>query len=571
MTSAAFFLITRNFKNRITRWFLRLRQPRYVAGAVAAGLYLASFVFRRGARFGTASMTGSTHELLAIVVSFVVLVMLVGAWGMPGDTPGLLFSEAEIQFFFPAPITRRQLLAYKIARTQIQILLSAIIISFFAFRGSRYLGMWIGLAVLDVYMTFVAFARARLKLAGIGWWWRVLIVGILFTALIAVMASQFRGSSDVILDALSRPKAGNYVEVVTSILQKPPLGTILFVPRLFGEMVYAANSWMLLRNAAILMAAALVLFFATVQFDIAFEDASIVASQRALARRARVRSMRSGMSTTAVHRFPPPFKLGPHGRPEVAVLWKNLIGAMRLSSLPLIAVIIPIALIASANIFRREGDALASIGIGGLIATCVFALMGPQTIRSDLRLDMLRLDVVKTFPLSAESLVAAELGAPLVVIALFELLMLTISLVILNFAHVRIPFLTRPEFAVCALVLIVPISAIQLLIQNAAVILFPAWNMSADAARGITALGQRLLFLLGNIFTLLIALLPAAALLLGSFFVIPRLLGKSPAAFLVATIPAAALLIAEIAIAHKLLAAQFDELDIANDLENATP
>jgi hypothetical protein len=53
--------------------------------------------------------------------------------------------------------------------------------------------------------------------------------------------------------------------------------------------------------------------------------------------------------------------------------------------------------------------------------------------------------------------------------------------------------------------------------------------------------------------------------------VVPRLLGKSPAAFLVATIPAAALLIAEIAIAHKLLAAQFDELDIANDLENATP
>jgi hypothetical protein len=571
MTSAAVFLITRNLKNRVTRWFLRLRQPRYVAGAVVAGLYIASFAFRRGARFGSASMSGSMHELLTIVVSLVVLVMLVGAWALPGDTPGLLFSEAEIQFFFPAPITRRQLLAYKIARTQIQILLSAIIISFFAFRGSRYVGTWIGLAVLDVYMTFVSFARARLKLAGIGWLWRLLIVGILFTALIAVMASQFRGSSDVILNALSQPKAGNYVNVVTSILQKPPLGTILFVPRLFGEMVYAASFWMLLRNAAILIAAALVLFFATVQFDIAFEDASIVASQRALARRARVRSMRSGMSMSAVHRFPPPFKLADRGRPEVAVLWKNLIGAMRLSSFPVIAVIIPIALIATANIFRREGDVLASIGIAGLFATGIFALIGPQAIRSDLRLDMLRLDVVKTFPLSAESLLAAELGAPLLVIALFELLMLAISLVILNFAHMGASFLTRPEFAVSALVLIVPISAIQLLIQNAAMILFPAWNMSADAARGITALGQRLLLLLGNILTLLIALLPAGALLGGSFFVIPRLLGKSPVAFLIATIPAAALLIAEIAIAHKLLAAQFDEIDIANDLENATP
>ena len=56
--------------------------------------------------------------------------------------------------------------------------------------------------------------------------------------------------------------------------------------------------------------------------------------------------MRSGASTTAVHRFPPPFKLAERGRPEVAVLWKNLIGAMRLSSFPVIALIMPIALVA---------------------------------------------------------------------------------------------------------------------------------------------------------------------------------------------------------------------------------
>jgi ABC-2 type transport system permease protein len=572
MTRAALFLITHNLKNRITRWFMRLRQPRYAAGAVLAGLYLWTFLFRRHAAIRAAAMgSGPFNDLLAIVISFIVLVLIVGAWALPSEAPGLLFSEAEIQFFFPAPITRRQLLAYKVLRTQIQILFSALIISFFAFRGSHYLGMWISLAVLDVYMTFVAFARARLKLAGIGWWWRLAAVAAAFIALIALVARQLRGNSKVILDVLYQPKMAGYVSAVTAIVLKPPLGTILYVPRLFGQMVYAADGWMFLRNGAILLAAALMLFFLTVQFDVAFEDASIVASQRALARRARVRSMRSGTSSAAVHRFPPPFRLAERGRPEVAIIWKNLIGAMRLSSFPIIALVLPVTFVAAAGIFRRQGDIAAALGMGGLITTGLFALIGPQAVRSDLRLDLLRLDVVKTFPLSAEALLAAELAAPLLVLAIFEVAMLAVSLALLNFAKLQASFVTTSEFAVCALIFIVPISAIQLLIQNGAMILLPAWSISADPARGLTALGQRLLLALGNILTLAIALFPAGVVLILSLQLIPRLLGHSPPVILIATLPAAAILIGEIAIAHKVLASQFEEIDIANDLESATP
>jgi len=40
---------------------------------------------------------------------------------------------------------------------------------------------------------------------------------------------------------------------------------------------------------------------------------------------------------------------------------------------------------------------------------------------------------------------------------------------------------------------------------------------------------------------------------------------------LIATLPAAALLVGEVAIGHRMLASQFEEIDIANDLDNATP
>ena len=571
MTSAAVFLITRGLKNRIVRWVMRLRQPRYLLGAAMAGLYLWSFLFRRHVTIGAPPTAYSQiGDLFAILISLFAVLILLGAWALPNETPGFVFSEAEIQFLFPAPLSRRQLLGYKVLQSQVGLLFTAAVMWFFAFRGSHYLGMWIAFAVLNMYTMFVSFARARLKLMGIGWLPRLAVVFVLFTAFISLVGWQLRGSTEVILDTLNRQNFRSSAAVISAVLRQPPVGPILVVPRLFAEVIYAPAAATLFRNAAILIAAAVVLFFATVKLDVSFEDASIVASQRALTRRSRMRGMRLG-NVAAVNRLPPPFRLGERGRPEIAVLWKNLIAAMRISSFPVIAVILPIGFAAAASIFRGHGDVAQSLGIGGLITTAVFVFAGPQAVRSDLRLDLFRLDLVKTFPLTAESLLAAELAAPLLVVSSFEIVMLLVSFLILNLGGAHASFLTSPEFMVCALVFVVPISAIQLLIQNGAMILFPAWNMGADSARGLTALGQRMLLMIGNVITLAIAMFPAALVLIGSMYAMTRLVGAAPAMILIATIPAAAVLVGEIAIGHRLLAAQFDEIDIANDLENATP
>ncbi len=560
MTGAAVFLITRSLKNRVVRWFMRLRQPRYVAGAALAGLYLWSFVFRHRVGVATPPMArGAMNEIFVIVITLIATVLILGAWALPNESPGFVFSEAEIQFLFPAPISRRQLLAYKVLQSQIGLLFTSAVMSFLAFRGSRYAGVWIAFAVLNVYMMFVSFARARLKLAGIGWLIRLGAVFTAIIALIAIAAWQFRTNAGVLVDAVMKGKFANYASAVSSdlastvstIMRKPPLGPILAVPRLFGEIVYSPSIATLLRDGTILIA-------------------SIVASQRALVRRGRMRSMRGGANLAAVRRVPAPFRLADRGRPEVAVFWKNLIAAMRVASFPVVAVILPVAFVAAASIFRGHGGAAAS-GYGGLITAAALALVGPQMVRSDLRIDLLRLDIVKTFPLTAEALLAAEMAAPLVIVSGLALLMLGVSFALLSFGNAPQSFLTSPEFAICAVVFIVPVSAIQLLIQNGAMILLPAWSMNVDGVRGLTALGQRMLMLLGSLLTLLIAVLPAAAIFIGSLFGFSKLFGQSPLTILISALPAAAILVGEIAIAHRFLAAQFEEIDIANDLENATP
>ncbi len=63
-----------------------------------------------------------------------------------------------------------------------------------------------------------------------------------------------------------------------------------------------------------------------VRSDVAFEEASIAASQR---HAVRVAAMRSGnwQNTRPARKRRAPFRLAPTGPPAVAILWKNLLGA----------------------------------------------------------------------------------------------------------------------------------------------------------------------------------------------------------------------------------------------------
>ena len=76
--------------------------------------------------------------------------------------------------------------------------------------------------------------------------------------------------------------------------------------------------------------------------------------------------------------------------------------------------------------------------------------------------------------------------------------------------------------------------------------------MNVDSVRGLTAMGQRLLLLIGHIIALALAVFPAAAVFLPSLWLVRKLLmAGHPIAILLATIPAAAILVAEIFVAHK--------------------
>ncbi len=65
---------------------------------------------------------GRAEVIAAIVLSAFVLFI----WVLPGDQPGLAFTEAEVAFLFPAPLTRRQLIHYKLLDGLVMALFGAL-------------------------------------------------------------------------------------------------------------------------------------------------------------------------------------------------------------------------------------------------------------------------------------------------------------------------------------------------------------------------------------------------------------------------------------------------------------
>ena len=107
-----------------------------------------------------------------------------------------------------------------------------------------------------------------------------------------------------------------------------------------------------------------------------------------------------------------------------------------------------------------------------------------------------------------------------------------------------------------------------LLIPNAAVLLFPSWIQAGkDSPRGIEATGQRLIFAVGQLFVLLLALLPAAIAFIGVFFLLKLALGYAaavPFAALVATI----ILAVEAGFGMMLLGKLFERFDVSEEHTN---
>ncbi len=565
MIRATVYIAVCTARNRFRMRLRRLRQPRYLVGAIVGVAYLYLTIFSRrpprtlarGRRSAAADTAVATA--LAAVPQLVAAGLLLGAavaWAMPFPSAILEFSDAETDFLFTAPVTRRQLLIHRLVRSQAGLLFASIVPVIFypgLSAGGRVrssIALWLALVTIRVYFTGVTLAR-RASVSVTGWARRcrlipAVVLGSAALALLAAMAHAF----------VVQP-AGNIREAATLILQVISAGwphalvapfTVLARPLFVPDLTSYFGA----------LAAATLVCIAVCAWVTGMDETFYATATDA---RSRAESGGATGGTKVVLRRPL-WRIGPVGRAEPAFAWRAAVEMVRgagLLSLVRPAVGFSSLFIAAAIATRQRGAAqllfvLASVGAGMTI------VLGPQMLRIDFRQDLRNIDLLKTWPVRAADVVRGEMLWPSAVLSATA--WFALGLVLVTSSGLPVPLSVRISGVAAVAILAPPFIAAQLTIHNAAALAFPAWVATgSQRPRGLDAMGQRLILLAGTLLLLMLMTVPGAAAAAVVWLAFSRLIG--PVVLVPSAVACMSVVLVEVLVATEAIGALYERIDLS--------
>ena len=551
MLSALLYLQFRSLANHFLQRARRLRQPRYLFGALIGGGYL-FFMFSRsflpllrgGARGGPALFPGMTPDTWEFIFGCVLAVGAVLAWVVPHQRAALVFTEAEIAFLFPAPITRRTLVLFKLVRSQVSVLFTVFFLTIIShgtngLEGAllRAASWWVILSTINLHLLGSSFARTILLDHGLTLWRRRLLVLALVGVVLAGAVYWARGSVPPLGEGdLGSPYAfGLYLGRVAR--SAPAEWLLLPFRGVVRPFVFSDHPAIFARTIWVALGILGLHFLWVVQADVAFEEASLESSRRHAARISALREGK-GLRGAPAKRRRAPFRLAPTGSPAVAILWKNLLGAGQFFNARLAVTVLAWAVGVGYVVTGSAGRTVwpQVIGYACLIITGWTLLLGPQFVRQDFRQDLALADLLKVYPLRGWQVALGELLTPALILTVIQGALILLAATLLGSGAVGLgaPDADAPDgdplpgphgsgwlsggywhapvsVGLAAAFVLPAFNVVGLLLPNAAALLLPAWfaNTSAGGPRGIEVMGQRLIFFLAQFVALVVAFLPA--------------------------------------------------------------
>jgi hypothetical protein len=567
MLRASLYIIVCSARNRTRMRLRRLREPRYLIGAIVGAAYLYFSVFARMRSRGglvrrrSGPPPGQVLDALRAGapggIGLILLAMTALSWILPLDSGLMDFSQAEVQFLFPAPVSRRSLLLHRMMRSQIGILFGSAIVAVAAPSFSGYarlrmsVAMWLLLSAGKIYSTGVSLARARLgsgdararRVA----WLPVAVLSAAFavvgTALVRAFMAQPATSP---VDALIRIGA-----VVSTGLPRIVLWPfVALTAPMFAD--WPGAYLLALLESALVVGACIAW---VLKSDATFQDAV----EEVVARKAQ----QPGRAAVTYRARGTGWALAPTGRAETAFAWKAAMQTLRVvdkRSLFRLAAVVFVISLASVSIGRARGLA-AIVGVFAIAGAGFAVLMAPQILRVDLRQDLSHLELLKTWPVKASAVIRGEIAWPgaLITVSAWVLIGLALFLSTANFSKVDLGW--RLGLAGAAVLLAPALVFAQLTIHNGVALMFPAWvPVGNQRARGLDAMGQRLIMLGGTWLLLIVMTAPGAFAGAIVWFAFGTFLG--PGALLPGAIVCAGVVAIEVLAATEALGPLYERLDV---------
>ena len=571
------------WRNRLLTRVRRLRQPKYLFGAIVGGLYFYWYFFRtlgrggRGVRFSP-----EQQDMAQAIAALVLLILVLLAWILPHSRAALSFTEAEVAFLFPAPIGRRTLIHFKLLKSQAVIFLSAIFMTLIgrSWGGGNpvrcALGWWVVFATLNLHSLGCSFARTRLMDRGLSNWWRRIFilgaVGLMAAGIIFWLRYTVPPPPPITGETTDFSLTGRYAnEYANQILHSGPLPYLLLPFRLVVAPSFAANAGQFLIALGPALIVMGLLYWWVIRSNVAFEEASVELSRKTAERMAAIRSGNWQAARKPKKAGRSPFLLRPTGLPAVALFWKNLTSAGSLVTARVWIFLVWFVVFAGFMLqsqMRQAGGLGAELAFFALMLAGLSLFWGPQMLRNDLRQDLPATDVLKMFPMPGWQVVLGEVLAPAAILAAVQWLLLLVALIL--FPNRFNDYSTTPgqriSFAMAAAIVLPCVDLIAMLIPNAAVLFFPAWfQLGKDGPRGFETTGQQLILMFGQLLVLALSLAPAAAAFAVVYWISSHLLPSALSVLLGGAV-AAALLLIEAGIGIRLLGGVFERFDLSGEV-----
>ncbi len=391
------------------------------------------------------------------------------------------FSPAEVDFLFPAPFNRRELLIYKLSKTVLGIVFAALILSislllFLNSWLSAYVGILLTLALVQLVALVTAMA-AQIVAEHAYNRTRKLIVAGLAAAVAAGMAQTYR-----------QVQARSISELVHGFLNTWPAMVVLAPFKVFSNAILADDLFPDLvcwgAAAAVIDLGLLILILV---LDADYLESAAAISQKVYEQLRRTKQG-GGIAMPASQRS---LKLRIPRLPWLGgagpLAWRQIMLAIRTSRYAImISLGIGAMLFILAFTLPRGGPgsemAVPAMGIAFLLQlTFVFTMQLPWAFRGDID----HMDFLKSLPVSPLALAAGELAGGIALLATIQFVMLAAMLALGS----------SPSFILAVAALLLPFDVLMLVVSNALFLIYPVRFVPSTAA-DFQFFGRAMLFVL---------------------------------------------------------------------------
>lgn len=462
-------------------WRRTARRSRTFRGFVSTAIGILFFLFVAGTQLlalvtsrGVPPLPDSALQGFSLTLLLFLVPALVAA-----EAP--FFWPQEVQFLFPAPLRRRELLLYTLlSRGWVQI----------------FSGLWLGLvgmrmavrpaAAFPAVVLSMLFLFAAAQLAGLV----KLAVGDRLPPRAATVArAALYGAGALLAWGFFRQvRAAGFGPAVGALFQEPAVRAAMLPVRPFAEVFAARTAGAALAWSAVCLAMVLAAAAAVLAMDVDFRERSLTSSARRFERIRRMRRGRGGLGSAAAPvnrrvRVPALAWLGgaaPLARRHAFELGR---GVRVLGTLAFMAGMAFVYVILLPRMFQPAEA--GPLGTSLVVLAVVFPLLATSGFPVDFRRDVERIGYLRSLPLRPSAVAVGEVFVSAAAVSIANLLLLAGAVWM---ADGRV----EGRMAALAAGVAIPVAWLAVTLENWLFLLFPA-RVQGDGGQQSAFVGKQLI------------------------------------------------------------------------------